>query len=472
MSTVPVYVRPASDDGDEKAQVAQRVAEQIVENDKRRALTDAQRARGIQQMIDAGLTVTKVARRLSVKKDTVKAAETAARSTAAMQALDGGQISLVEAAALTEFEDTPGAVERLMDAAGGRRFDHVVAQLREERATAEAEAKAVADYTGRGFTVLDEHPRGWDPACVPLRHLVTADGHDADEDSVTSPAHWAVLLYEDTGLVDATTGEPVDEQTIDWDTEGNAEATPAEGMRHADSVTDATVYVPEYFCLDAAAAGLTTSSVFQRNAGLLTGDDQAATVDLDADAREAARLQAETERAEAEKRERRKVIALNKLGDAATAVRRQFITTLLARKTLPKGAATFIADCLARDSYLLSQHNGDDVAAELLGIDAAAIHRAVSDLPAGSDNRALVIALALVVGALEARSGKDAWRNPSPVREPGDDRISYGHHVTNGDLLRFLVGQGYTLSAVEEVITGVRTSDEVYDEYLGQAGKE
>ena len=70
LSTVPVYVRPASDDGDEKAQVAQRVAEQIVENDQRRALTDAQRARGIQQMIDAGLTVTKVARRLSVKKRT------------------------------------------------------------------------------------------------------------------------------------------------------------------------------------------------------------------------------------------------------------------------------------------------------------------------------------------------------------------------------------------------------------------
>ena len=117
----------------------------------------------------------------------MKAAETAARSTAAMQALDGGQISLVEAAALTEFEDTPGAVERLMDAAGGRRFDHVVAQLREERATAEAEAKAVADYTGRGFTVLDDHPRGWDPACVPLRHLVTADGRRrADEDSVTT----------------------------------------------------------------------------------------------------------------------------------------------------------------------------------------------------------------------------------------------------------------------------------------------
>jgi ParB family transcriptional regulator, chromosome partitioning protein len=86
-------------------------------------------------------------------------------------------------------------------------------------------------------------------------------------------------------------------------------------------------------------------------------------------------------------------------------------------KTLPKGAATFVADCLARDSYMLTQHNRDEVTAELLGIDAAAVHRAVSDLPEGSDNRASVIALALVLGSLEARTGKDAWRNPAPLRQ-------------------------------------------------------
>jgi hypothetical protein len=135
------------------------------------------------------------------------------------------------------------------------------------------------------------------------------------------------------------------------------------------------------------------------------------------------------------------VVNLNKLGAAATGVRRQFVTTLLAR---PKGAATFVADCLARDSYMLTQHNRDEAAAELLGIDAAKVHAAVGDLPAGSDNRALVIALGLVLGALEARTGKDAWRNPAPVREPGDDRIYYGHSVTSGDYLRFLAANGYT----------------------------
>jgi ParB family transcriptional regulator, chromosome partitioning protein len=109
-----------------------------------------------------------------------------------------------------------------------------------------------------------------------------------------------------------------------------------------------------------------------------------------------------------------------------------------------------VADCLARDSYMLTQHNRDEVTAELLGIEAAAIHKAVSDLPEGSDNRALVIALGLVLGSLESRAGKDAWRNPAPVREPGDDRIYYGHSVTSGDYLRFLAANGYTLSAVEK----------------------
>ena len=85
-----------------------------------------------------------------------------------------------------------------------------------------------------------------------------------------------------------------------------------------------------------------------------------------------------------------------------------------------------------------------------------------------------MIALALVLGSLEARTGKDAWRNPAPVREPGgDDRIYYGHRgVTSGDYLRLLAANGYTLSAVEEVVIGTRTSDQVYDEYLAETGKE
>jgi ParB family chromosome partitioning protein len=290
---------------------------------------------------------------------------------------------------------------------------------------------------------------------------------------ITDPQHWAVRLEEYTEYVDAD-GNVIDEGDIDWDTEGEPDAEPEEGLRHADSVVERTAFEPEWFCLNPEAAGVRISETYQRNAEYFARDrstqSRTSTGDLDSDAsdadRQAARARAETEQAEAQKRERRIVVNLNKLGAAATGVRRQFITTLLARKTRPKGAASFVADCLARDSYMLTQHNRDEGAAELLGIDAAKVHAAVSDLPASSDNRALVIALGLVLGALEARTGKDAWPNAAPVREPGDDRIYYGHSVTSGDYLRFLAAKGYTLAPVEEVITGTRTAANTYDTYL------
>jgi ParB family transcriptional regulator, chromosome partitioning protein len=247
---------------------------------------------------------------------------------------------------------------------------------------------AAQGFSERGFTVLPQRPESWDEACVPLRFLVTLDGSGADEQAITDPAHWAVLLLdEDTALCDVETGELVDEDSIDWDTENQPDATPGQGLRHAATVTETTVFVPEYFCLDYQAAGPTPDKWFARNAGMVDIDTDA-TVNLDDEAREAARQEAQAERAEAEKRERRKVLALNKLGDAEMmgGVRRDFVKKLLARKTPAKGAAMFIAGCVARDSYLLTSHNALDTTTELLGVDGAeAAAKLVADLPANGD---------------------------------------------------------------------------------------
>lgn len=463
LATVPVYVRNLTE-GDHNAETIQRVAEQIVENDQRRALTDVQRARGIQEMLDAGASVTKVAKKLSVHKDTIKAAATATKSEAAMKVLAEGQLSLEEAAALTEFEDLPGAVDRLIQAAGTHYFDHTVAQLRQRKADAEAQEKAAQTWIERGFTWMQERPQRFDLMCVPLSRLLTAEGEQADDDAVTNPAHWAVLLYESSGYVDTESGEAVDEDAVDWDTEDDAEATPAEGLRHASTVKEATVFEPEYFCLDYRAVGLSLDSYFARNAGEVEGEDDDA-VDLDEDARaaarEAARQKAEAEKAEADKRERRKVLALNKLGEAAMGVRRDFVRKLLTRKTAPKGAAIFVTDCLARDSYMLTNHNANEVTANLLGLGSEQPVNAIgSNLAPNADARAQVLTLALVLGALEARTTKDAWRSAGPV--------SWSRTVTCGDYLRFLAGNGYTLSTVEEVMTNAKTADEAYDLYLAE----
>ena len=70
LATVPVYVVTASA-GDEAAEAVERIVHQIVTNDQKADLTDAQRARGIQQMIDVGLSASKVAKILRTKTKSV-----------------------------------------------------------------------------------------------------------------------------------------------------------------------------------------------------------------------------------------------------------------------------------------------------------------------------------------------------------------------------------------------------------------
>ena len=105
-------------------------------------------------------------------------------------------------------------------------------------------------------------------------------------------------------------------------------------------VVERAAFAPEWFCLNPEGAGLQVNEMYRRNAERFargrSGQSHTATAtDLDSDAsdadREAARLRAEAEQADASKRERRIVVTLNKLGAAATGVRRQFVTTLLAR---------------------------------------------------------------------------------------------------------------------------------------------
>ena len=117
----------------------------------------------------------------------------------------------------------------------------------------------------------------------------------------------------------------------------------------------------------------------------------------------------------------------------------------------------FVAGCLARDKFLLDQYHGDEIAAELLGLDnSAAIRELVESLGSGGDARAQVITLALLLGSMEARTPKDAWRN-------GAGGLSSG--VKPGEYLKLFADNGYPLAPGEEVITGDKTSEEVYSEY-------
>jgi ParB family chromosome partitioning protein len=224
-------------------------------------------------------------------------------------------------------------------------------------------------------------------------------------------------------------------------------------MSHANSVVATTFYTPAWYCLDYQAAGLQLSPrLLAPGARDTTATHNVADGGEDED--QLAQAEADAERAAQLRWERRKVVTLNRMGEAAAHGRREFVTKLLTRKTPPKGAAIFVADCLIRDSALINGFHGSSMTAKMLGVfSASAVKKLVSDLAPTADGRAQVVTLGLVLGALEARTPKDSWR--------------YGgyHGVKPVDYLKFLAANSYELAEVEQVIIGERTSEEVYEDY-------
>jgi ParB family chromosome partitioning protein len=78
-----------------------------------------------------------------------------------------------------------------------------------------------------------------------------------------------------------------------------------------------------------------------------------------------------------------------------------------------------VATCLDAGPGLLADHAGQQIVGELLG---------------------------LVLVPLEGRTPKDAWRQADATWTPKPGPADY---------LRFLAANGYTLSPIEQVVTGV-----------------
>lgn len=440
LATVPVYVTNAD------ADTVTRLTQQITENDQRLALRAKDRVLGIQAMLDTGLSPTKVAKKLAVSLERVKQSKAAAASSAALEALDGNVVTLAEAAAIAEFEDDPAAVERLTQCAGGKYFDHEVSRLRQQRESRKGWERAAARYRKEGYEVLGMgvQPPSFSKDYIPMRDLVGADGKPVEE--VADPKFWAVLVDEESVITDKETGEEVPEETVDWSTEDQPDRQPEEGMRHFNSIVETVGYVAtEYYCTDLEGAGLAVDDRYKRFSGMGAGAATSGDGEVDAANDNLA--------AQREKRERRKVIALNKASDAAEVVRREFVTNLLSRKNPPKGAAVFVARMLAADGYLLSNFKADEIITGLLGV-GPTVRGAGSDLidEHTTDARAQVVILGLVLGAMEARTTRQAWRE------------SNVHFVGPRDYLGFLAANGYTLSAIEQVMAGEKTSDDYYAE--------
>jgi len=143
---------------------------------------------------------------------------------------------------------------------------------------------------------------------------------------------------------------------------------------------------------------------------------------------------------EEQKEERRTLIANNKAMESATVVRREWVKSLLARKTAPKGWQAFVLHSITQHSDVTGYDGA--VAADLAGIKVDETKSGwgwnpLRDHVAKSTARPEVGLIALVCAGFERGIPKDAWRSASR---------------TNADYLSQLVTWGYTPAEVEQII--------------------
>jgi hypothetical protein len=180
----------------------------------------------------------------------------------------------------------------------------------------------------RGFGA---HDPGTEPTAASTAFRSRRRGHGGGGGGRRPAAAEAILLVQNEAFVDKVTGETVPEEDIDRTTDDDPSQQPDDGLRHADTVLERTVYSPEFYCTATEAAGLQLAP-FLLNQRPVVHDPIGGDSPEDREAAEAAR-------AEAQRRERRKVISLSKLGAAAEEVRRRFVKQLLARRRAPRSSS-------------------------------------------------------------------------------------------------------------------------------------
>ncbi|WP_248888136.1 ParB/RepB/Spo0J family partition protein [Clavibacter nebraskensis] len=379
LATMPVHII----EGDEAT--AERIVQQLVENDQRLALTDAERTVAFKQLQFEGLSATAISKRTGTGARTVKKTLAVANTPSAAAALTDHQLTLDQAAALVEFDEYPKIQARLIDTVRTNpgRFAHELRFAQNELTRKKAVQAAIADHESRGYVIVNpENPEH--AAFVPVRDLVTMDGGDA-------------LL----------TAEKMD-------------ALDGRGVRVIAYLRDPE---PVYYLRDPEAVGYrrdeTTTTATSAGVGSMSEEQKAE-----------------------QKAERRRVIANNKAWDSAESVRREFVAALVTRRALPKDAASFIAAGLTTHRYEVGRavQVGSALAHEFLGVECERGYYSDSlgQYAAATPTKAQHVALAVVLGGIEASMSRESWRSPD---------------ATAAAYLRQLVAWGYNLSEVEQIIT-------------------
>ena len=392
LDTIPVHVRHGMS-------AVHQVAGMLVENHDREDLTPVEFAAGIQQLAGMeGVTTKAITEMTGVKAAEVKKAVKVASSEVASAVAERHGLTLDQAVVLAEFEDDKGAVILLTQTAlkVPEQWPHVVRQLRQERDDAKAVAALTAELEAAGTKVVELRNDYWLPqGAVWLDELTPPEGRKqvTEAQHRGCPGHAAAVVDGDEG------------------------------------------YEVAYLCLDAESNGHTSQFHVLGSTGSGTAKSESGGM------------------TDEQKAERKTVIANNKAWPLSTEVRREFVGTLLARKTAPKGMLRYVTVAILSDPAL--PNLGDDSAlAGLVGQESDGpywSHQVGRALVAqASDARLPLVLFAQVASAVEASNkDKGAWRRPGE---------SLAHY------LGYLVECGYGLSDVEQLVVTKAAGQAAEDE--------
>lgn len=427
---------------------ADEIGSQWSENTHRLDMSRADEVRAVEEMLDLGLSVTKVKDRLTgISRAEVTAIQRLHATTSPAQAREAalaGQLDLVQAAAVAELDPTEQELTALVNAARNGTFDNVLIRTKHHRRSAAALHSERAKHTKKGYTILDREPGYWDTnKPTPLTELITPGGRPATIGDVTSPAHWAIhLTHTDTPVL-VETGEPVAEDSIDPATFLDASAPAAEGMVHAEAIRYESRVTATYYCLDRKGAGLKPAP----KPGTTPNTDQGAANKRAHKANTGARIDTEA--------------------------RRTFLkNTLFKRKTLPKGVIHWMTHLLLSDPQAFTDTTARIMAADFLGVkdrnqytgmaEATAMAHVLGyddtapvDKQKPSDQRALMIIATIAVAAAETLMQRSD-KHPSYWRcTQHDPHTPYTGDTTNhARYLRVLASAGYTPGPIERAVLG------------------
>jgi ParB family chromosome partitioning protein len=403
---VPVLVEPGSPDDDTdttgKAEQIERIVDQLEENHHRAGTSDADEVRAHQQLLDLGLSAGQIARRTHVPTQRVKVTAAVARSELAAAVLEHYDVTLDQVAVIAEFDDgTDTGVEavKVLTVTAAKepaQFAHVAQRLRDDRTDAALVAEKVAELTAAGIAILDAEQAGGAQQISGLR--ANADLPSGAE--LTAEAHASCPGH--AAQVEVHRG---------WDREPQVRVT----------------------CWCTGPDGQGHVARWNRSATAANGEDGGEV---------ASRLRAMSE---ADKAERRRVIANNREWDSATTVRRDWLKGFLARRTASRNAMIYIAVTLARAGHDVrrAMESGHPSACELLGLTpvGSPFHGRPNPIAGAAAtataSRATVLTLAVLLGAAEDATHRQTWRNPT------------SEHRAYFTALR---DWGYPLSTVEQLV--------------------